>query len=495
MASVTFATSAADLLASVDAAEVLVVVAPAASLKDGSAWSALAGSAAAAVLASPVTLVMAQDASPSITGSSISTYVSGSCKLGRLVFVALPDSASRLYSDTHSMAISGGLCDAGLTADTTVLVVLPTGNAVEPAACAIARATPLFTRKTSAAPSANVVVGLVGADGLLTGPSVSLVAPAAFNAVRMAARLAETPTEQMNTDAVEAEAREAVADIPNVEVYSIVGDDLLAAGLNAIHTVGRTSLIDPRLVVLKLTPTDPVAAAAAPIGLVGKGIVYDTGGLSLKGDGGRLMKDDMTGAAGVLGAFTMMATLAAHGDELSAPLYAALCLAENCIGPHSYRPDDILTMHSGLTVEVIDTDAEGRFVVGDGCSYLAREKRCTTLIDAATLTGTTGFTARYHGVSTRAIYRHVMRLLEQFEGSVCIAGGDEQRRQAGAALPGCGATVWRAYGADGGAFAYDQEKERKNPFFRASSSVKKRFRSAKNSNIRPSLFKSSRFLS
>ena len=80
----------------------------------------------------------------------------------------------------------------------------------------------------------------------------------------------------------QAEARAAVEGIPNVEIHSIVGEELLAAGLNAIHTVGRTSLIEPRLVVMKLTPTDPTAAAAPPIGLVGKGIVYDTGGLSLK---------------------------------------------------------------------------------------------------------------------------------------------------------------------------------------------------------------------
>ena len=81
----------------------------------------------------------------------------------------------------------------------------------------------------------------------------------------------------------QAEARAAVAGIPNVRVYSIVGNELLAAGLNAIHTVGRASLVEPRLVVLELTPTDPMAAAAPPIGLVGKGIVYDTGGLNLKG--------------------------------------------------------------------------------------------------------------------------------------------------------------------------------------------------------------------
>ena len=66
----------------------------------------------------------------------------------------------------------------------------------------------------------------------------------------------------------------------------------------------------------------------------------------------------------------------AHPESgFPAPLVGALCLAENCIGPEAYRPDDIITMHSGLTCEVDNTDAEGRFVVGDGCSYLAREPR------------------------------------------------------------------------------------------------------------------------
>ena len=92
------------------------------------------------------------------------------------------------------------------------------------------------------------------------------IARETFDAVRLTARLAETPAEQMNCDAVEAEARAAVDGLPNVTVHSIVGDELLAAGLNAIHTVGRSSLVEPRLVVLKLTPRDPSAAAAPPIG-------------------------------------------------------------------------------------------------------------------------------------------------------------------------------------------------------------------------------------
>jgi hypothetical protein len=208
MARVTFAASAEEFSASVESAETIVVVAPAAALKDGSAWAVLtAVPALAPVLASPATAAMAEDISPSVEGSSTATYIDRAGSVGRLVFVALPDSASRLYSDTHSMAISGGLVDAGLgDVNTAVLAVLAADIAVEPAARAIARACPTFHRKSSPAASSSVVVGfVVSADTtkLLDGPSVSVVAPIALNAVRLTARLAETPAEQMNTDGVE----------------------------------------------------------------------------------------------------------------------------------------------------------------------------------------------------------------------------------------------------------------------------------------------------
>ena len=119
MAHVTFA-SADIFLASAQNAETVMVVAPAAALKEGSAWAVLAAGAPALapVLASPATAAMADDARASVDGSSIATYVGGPGKLRQLVFVPLPDSASRLYSETHSMAMSGGLVDAGL-ADAT----------------------------------------------------------------------------------------------------------------------------------------------------------------------------------------------------------------------------------------------------------------------------------------------------------------------------------------------------------------------------------------
>ena len=80
------------------------------------------------------------------------------------------------------------------------------------------------------------------------------------------------------------------------EITSIIGEDAKAAGLGGIYNVGRASTVPPRLVILKYTPTDAVAAAAPSIGLVGKGIVYDTGGLNLKSTGGRGMKGDMAGS-------------------------------------------------------------------------------------------------------------------------------------------------------------------------------------------------------
>jgi probable aminopeptidase NPEPL1 len=117
--------------------------------------------------------------------------------------------------------------------------------------------------------------------------------------------------------------------------------------------------------------------------LVGKGVTYDTGGLSIKGKSAMpSMKADMGGAAATLAAFrTLATTRSKHKITL------LLCLAENAVGPASYKPDDILTMHSGKTVEVNNTDAEGRLVLADGVSYAARVLKVDTIFDAATLTG------------------------------------------------------------------------------------------------------------
>jgi probable aminopeptidase NPEPL1 len=164
------------------------------------------------------------------------------------------------------------------------------------------------------------------------------------------------------------------------EIDVIEGDSLMEMGLGGLWGVGKAALHPPALVVLR----GPQSAANAPqMVWVGKGIVYDTGGLSLKPKGSMGgMKMDMGGAAAVLGAFEAAGRQGLHTD-----VCAVLCLAENAIGHQALRNDDIITLYSGKTVEINNTDAEGRLVLGDGVAYATTHLRPNIVIDAATLTG------------------------------------------------------------------------------------------------------------
>ncbi|HUQ00307.1 MAG TPA: leucyl aminopeptidase [Aeromicrobium sp.] len=145
-----------------------------------------------------------------------------------------------------------------------------------------------------------------------------------------------------------------------------------------ILAVGAGSEVPPRLVQLTYRP----AGAKKHLALVGKGITFDSGGLSIKtGAGMQTMKMDMAGAAAVVGAIGAIARL---GLPIRVTAYA--CLAENMPSGSATRPGDILTMRSGATVEVLNTDAEGRLVLGDGLA-LAAEAKPDAIIDVATLTG------------------------------------------------------------------------------------------------------------
>lgn len=146
------------------------------------------------------------------------------------------------------------------------------------------------------------------------------------------------------------------ADSKATSTTVIRGVELRDRGFGGLWGVGKAATHLPALVVLEHRPA--AAAADAPsICLVGKGIVYDTGGLSIKTkDGMPGMKRDMGGAAAVLGAFRSLS----DDESLTRPVYAILCLAENSVSDVAMRPDDILYMYSGKTVEVNNTDAEGR---------------------------------------------------------------------------------------------------------------------------------------
>nr|WP_245215269.1 leucyl aminopeptidase family protein [Pararoseomonas baculiformis] len=149
-------------------------------------------------------------------------------------------------------------------------------------------------------------------------------------------------------------------------------------GYGGLLAVGRGSAQPPRLVVLRWAGK----GGAAPVAFVGKGITFDTGGISIKPAAGmEAMKGDMAGAAACVGA---MLALALRGSP--APAVAVLAIAENATGAESYRPGDVLRMASGTTVEVVDTDAEGRLVLADALHHACRLKP-RAILDLATLTG------------------------------------------------------------------------------------------------------------
>ena len=151
-------------------------------------------------------------------------------------------------------------------------------------------------------------------------------------------------------------------------------------GMGLLMGVARGSVEPPRLLVLKYTPAN--AASDKTLGLVGKGITFDTGGISIKpSDGMERMKDDMAGGASVVAALRSIAML-----KLPVRALAVVPMTENMPGGKATKPGDIHRGASGLTVEINNTDAEGRLILGDALWY-ARQQGATHLIDVATLTG------------------------------------------------------------------------------------------------------------
>ncbi|WP_166839180.1 leucyl aminopeptidase [Rheinheimera pleomorphica] len=165
----------------------------------------------------------------------------------------------------------------------------------------------------------------------------------------------------------------------NISVDVLGPEELAAHGMNSYLAVGRGSVNGPRMAVIKY---NGAGNDSAPVVLVGKGLTFDSGGISLKpGEGMDEMKYDMCGAASVLGTMHAVVNL-----NLPINLVAVLAAAENMPDANAYRPGDILTTMSGQTVEVLNTDAEGRLVLCDALTYVERFDP-ELVIDVATLTG------------------------------------------------------------------------------------------------------------
>ena len=194
--------------------------------------------------------------------------------------------------------------------------------------------------------------------------------------VVLARDLVNTPASDMAPEALEQAVR-ALAQRHGAAVSVTGGDDLLAKNFPMIHAVGRASAQAPRLIDLAWG-----GEGAPKLTLVGKGVCFDTGGLDIKPSSGMLlMKKDMGGAANVLGLASMV-----MAAGLKVRLRVLIPAVENSISANAFRPGDVLTSRKGLTVEIGNTDAEGRLVLADALA-LADEEAPQMLIDMATLTG------------------------------------------------------------------------------------------------------------
>jgi|AntRauTorckE5430_2_1112549.scaffolds.fasta_scaffold08969_2 leucyl aminopeptidase len=159
-------------------------------------------------------------------------------------------------------------------------------------------------------------------------------------------------------------------------------------GLHALLAVNRGSEIPPRFIVMEHKPKN--GEVSKTVGLVGKGVTYDTGGLNIKTQGMHHMKSDMGGAAAVFGALEIAAKL-----DLPIHLIGIVPTTDNCVDANSIKPGDVIGSFSGLTIEVMDTDAEGRLILADGLNYLVKNYSPDVLIDLATLTGSSVRTLGY----------------------------------------------------------------------------------------------------
>jgi leucyl aminopeptidase len=191
--------------------------------------------------------------------------------------------------------------------------------------------------------------------------------------------LVNEPSNRMTPTILAERARKMAAEVGlKCEIYG--SDKIKEMKMGAFWSVAQGSDEPPALIVLRY---EPAGAPAAPVlGLVGKGVTFDTGGISIKpADGMEKMKYDMAGGAAMIGAMRGIALL-----KPKTKVIAIICATENMPSGKAQKPGDVQIAMSGKSIEIINTDAEGRLVLADGLCY-ARQLGCTHLIDAATLTG------------------------------------------------------------------------------------------------------------
>ncbi len=194
-------------------------------------------------------------------------------------------------------------------------------------------------------------------------------------------RLVNTPGNLMTPVMLASEARRA-GRAAGITVTVLNERQIRERGFGGIVAVSQGSAQPPRFIVMRYRPGSKTAAARSPLALVGKGITFDSGGISLKpGKGMEEMKADMAGAAAVIGAMSAIGRIAPDR-----PVIGIVPACENMPSGSATRPGDVIETYSGKTIEVLNTDAEGRLILADGLAY-AVEQKPDAIVDIATLTG------------------------------------------------------------------------------------------------------------
>lgn len=299
----------------------------------------------------------------------------------------LPTKHSRHNSPTHADKVMS-ICKQTCNSDNWDIILLGDAYAIDAHIASVAKAFPIFQSKTST--HSERLIHIIPLHHESTSVQQILV-----DNIRLCGNLVDQPPSHCHVSHIIHFIQNWALDHSNVSVKIIRGNKLQEKGLNGIWSVGKAAEEEPALVCLHWNPQTNLSHPH--ICWVGKGIIYDTGGLSIKGKTAMPgMKVDMAGSAAVLAGFKT-----AVEQNYPYPLSAILCLAENAIGPTALRPDDIITMYSGKTVEINNTDAEGRLVLADGTAWAEKNLQPDVLIDIATLTGAASTTV---GKGISALY-------------------------------------------------------------------------------------------
>ncbi|PUA33973.1 MAG: leucyl aminopeptidase [Zestosphaera tikiterensis] len=222
-------------------------------------------------------------------------------------------------------------------------------------------------------------IKFVGKEEILKSCEVLDTVAKVVEAVNLGRDLANAPADEINPQTFEEAVFKVFNGLP-VKIKVLHKEDLEKLGMNGILSVGRGSNIPPRLIIVEYEGAGPDKPWYA---VVGKGVCFDAGGLNLKDSSGMLeMKYDKSGAAYAVALAYAVAKL-----KLKVNLVVLTPLAENLPSGNAYKPLDIIRMYNGLTVEVRNTDAEGRLILADALSYAEKNYRLASIIDLATLTG------------------------------------------------------------------------------------------------------------